>query len=131
MAFLGGLLGNILEPVLGIIDKTITDKDEREKIRAELMTQALSAESDLNKAAASVIQQEAASKHWLAANWRPLTALIFVGLIVARWLGYTAENMSEAEYLSVYGLVKIMIGGYVTSRGVEKVLPGVISALKK
>jgi hypothetical protein len=37
--------------------------------------------------------------------------------------------MTEAEYLSVYDLVKIMIGGYVVSRGAEKVIPVVMDKL--
>jgi len=55
-----------------------------------------------------------------------LTMLTFVALIVARWLGWTAPGMSEAEYLSLYDLMKIGLGGYVVGRTVEKVAPGLL-----
>ena len=87
--------------------------------------------ADIEKAAASIINTEAASKHWLAANWRPLTMIVFVGLIVARWLGYSAEGMSEAEYLEVYALIKIGLGGYVVGRSAEKIVPKIIDARRK
>lgn len=121
-----------LAPILGkVVGNLFPDPEEKARAQHEMTTQLLAHQSEIESAAASIIKTEAASKHWLAANWRPLTALVFVGLIVARWLGYTAPNMTEAEYLAVYDIIQIMIGGYVASRGVEKVAPGILSALKK
>lgn len=68
----------------------------------------------------SVIKAEASSEHWLAANWRPITMLTFTTMIVLRMLGFDAEAMSEAEYLKLWGLMELGLGGYVVSRGVEK-----------
>lgn len=70
----------------------------------------------------SIIQAEAKSEHWLTANWRPVTMLTFLLLIVSRWFGFENENMSEVEYLMAWELLKLGIGGYVASRGVEKVV---------
>ena len=56
--------------------------------------------------------------------------LVFVCLIVARWLGWTADNMSEAEYLELYDLMKIGLGGYVVGRSAEKIAPALIDKLK-
>ena len=82
-------------------------------------------------AQAGIIQAEAASQHWLAANWRPLLMLTFGGLIVARWFGWAAPNLSAAEYLKLWDIVELGIGGYVIGRSAEKIVPAVASALRK
>jgi len=128
-----------LLPVLGSIGSTIAknlfpdpeDELKRRKIEADFKAQLLAQSGEIEKAAAQIIATEAASSHWLAANWRPLTMMAFVALIVARWLGWTAPGMSEAEYLSVYDLIKIGLGGYVVGRSAEKILPGLIAGMKK
>jgi hypothetical protein len=110
-----------LLPMLGtVVDKVIPDKDAAEKAKNELASTVLQNSAQIEQAAASVVLAEAKSDNWLVSSWRPVTALIFVALIVARWLGYTAPGMTEQEYLEVYGIIKIMIGGYVVSRGAEK-----------
>ncbi len=50
---------------------------------------------------------------WLQRTWRPITMLVFVGLIVARWLGWSAPNLGEAEVLKLWDIVEIGLGGYV------------------
>ena len=113
MSFFGTLFGGGAAALAGSIgeagDKLFTSDEERMEWRAVKM-----------KMAADLITAEAKSEYWLAGNWRPITALTFVALIVSRWMGWAPAGMSEAEYLSVYELVKIMIGGYVLSRGAEK-----------
>lgn len=61
----------------------------------------------------------------------PLTMLGFVALIVARWLGWSAPNLAEAEALKLWDIVEIGLGGYVIGRSAEKVLPGIIESTKK
>jgi len=82
-------------------------------------------------AGSEVVKTEAASSHWLAANWRPITMLVFAGLIVARWFGWAAPNLSEAEYLKLWSIVEFGLGGYVVGRSVEKIAPSVAEALRK
>lgn len=121
----------VLAPILGkVVGNLFPDPEAKAKAESEVMQQLLKHQSEIESAAGEIVKQEAASAHWLAANWRPITMLIFVGLIVSRWLGFTAENMSEPEYLEVYGLIKIGLGGYVIGRSVEKIAPGVIGAIK-
>lgn len=124
------LLG-VLAPILGnVIDKVFPDTEKRDMAKIEIMGELQKQAGEIEKAAAGIINTEAASKHWLAANWRPLTMLTFVALIVARWLGWTADNMSEAEYLELYDLMKIGLGGYVIGRSAEKIAPSLIDKLK-
>jgi len=122
----------ILAPVVSkIVGNLFPDPTEKAKAEAEAMRQLLAAQSEIEQAAAKIIQTEAASAHWLAANWRPLTMLIFCGLIVARWFGWAAPNLSEAEYLKLWSIVEFGLGGYVVGRSVEKIAPSIAGALRK
>lgn len=117
------------------IDGLFTSDEERIKannalraLETDLVNKALSYEAALAASQAAVIQAEANGKSWLQRSWRPITMLVFVGLIVARWMGWAAPGMSEAEYLSIYELIKIGLGGYVLGRSAEKIAPGVMQA---
>ena len=108
----------------GLIDKFWPDANEAEKQKMTAFLATFTAQTD-------IIRTEAASQHWLAANWRPLLMLTFGGLIVARWFGLAAPNLSEAEYLALWDIVELGIGGYVVGRTVEKVAPSVVGALRR
>jgi len=123
-----GILGSIGGQIAKNLFPDPADETKRKEIETQFQSQIVANAAKIEEAAASIINTEAASKHWLAANWRPITMLVFVGLIVARWLGYSAEGMTEAEYLSVYDLVKIGLGGYVVGRSAEKIVPQIINA---
>lgn len=121
-----------LVPILGDVVKSLfPNPEEAAKAEAEAMRQLLAHQNSIEQAAASIIKTEAESQHWLAANWRPLLMLTFGGLIVARWFGYAAPNLSEAEYLKLWDIVELGIGGYVIGRSAEKIVPSVASVLKK
>ena len=121
-----------LLPVLGkVVGNLFPDPAEKAKAEAEVMRQLLASQSEIEQAASKIIQTEAASTHWLAANWRPLTMLVFVGLIVARWFGLAAPGLSEAEYIKLWSIVEFGLGGYVVGRSVEKIAPSIAQAIKK
>lgn len=121
-----------LLPVLGkVVGNLFPDPAEKAKAEAEVMRQLLAAQSEIEKAASEIIRTEAASEHWLAANWRPLTMLTFVVLIVARWFGWAAPNLSENEYIKLWSIVEFGLGGYVVGRSVEKIAPSIAQAIKR
>jgi len=121
-----------LAPIISqIVGSLFPDPTEKAKAEAEAMRQLLAHQSEIESAAAKIIQTEAASTHWLAANWRPLTMLVFVGLIVARWFGWAAPGLQEAEYLKLWSIVEFGLGGYVVGRSVEKVAPSIAAAMKR
>ena len=107
-----------------IIDKIWPDAGEAERQKMQMVLTVFMAQAD-------IVKTEAASSHWLAANWRPLLMLVFGGLIVARWFGWAAPNLSEAEYLKLWSIVEFGLGGYVVGRSVEKIAPSVAMALRK
>ena len=121
-----------LAPIIGqIVGSLFPDPTEKAKAEAEAMRQLLAHQGEIEAAAAKIIQTEAASTHWLAANWRPLTMITFTALIVARWMGWVAPNLSEAEYLKLWSIIEFGLGGYVVGRSVEKVAPSIATAMKR
>jgi len=122
----------ILAPMLGDVVKSLfPDKEAQQKAQNEITALLIQKQAEIENAAAQVVTAEASSKHWLAANWRPLLMLTFGGLIVARWFGWAAPNLSEAEYLALWDIVELGIGGYVIGRSAEKILPQVAAVVKK
>ena len=121
-----------LAPILGkVVGNLFPDPEQKAKAEAEMMKALLSHQAEIEGAAAKIIQTEAASQHWLAANWRPLTMIVFVCLIVARWFGWAAPNLSEAEYVKLWSIVEFGLGGYVVGRSVEKIAPSIADAMRK
>jgi hypothetical protein len=114
-----------------LINRLWPDQDKRDQAKIVLMEMAQKGELAELTGRAEIVKTEAASEHWLAANWRPLLMLTFGGLIVARWFGWAAPNLSEAEYLKLWSIVELGIGGYVIGRSAEKVLPTIAQVLKK
>lgn len=114
-----------------LIDRLWPDPAQRDQARLAMLEMAQKGELAEFTARAEIVKTEAASSHWLAANWRPLTMLTFAGLIVARWFGWAAPNLSEAEYLKLWSIVEFGLGGYVVGRSVEKIAPSVAEAIKR
>ena len=107
-----------------LIDKFWPDAGEAERQKVQTFLAVFMAQAD-------IVKTEAASSHWLAANWRPVLMLVFGALIVARWFGWAAPNLTEAEYLKLWSIVEFGLGGYVVGRSVEKIAPSIAGALKK
>jgi hypothetical protein len=108
----------------GLIDKFWPDANEADRQRLQQFLAVFTAQAD-------IIRAEAASEHWLAANWRPLLMLTFGALIVARWFGWAAPELSEAEYLKLWSIVEFGIGGYVVGRSAEKIAPAIAESIRK
>lgn len=113
-----------------IIDRLFPDQDKRDAARLALMELAQKGELQELATRGAIVQTEAASSRWLASSWRPLLMLTFGGLIVARWFGWAAPNLSEAEYLKLWDIVELGLGGYVIGRSAEKIVPAVVAAVK-
>jgi len=111
---LGSLLGKM-------VDKAVPDKDQAQKLKADLNTQLLQIDHAEFQAAAQIVMAEAQGDSWLQRSWRPILMLTFGALIVARWLGWAAPGLSETEYLALWEIVKIGLGGYVVGRSGEKI----------
>ena len=121
-----------IAPILGkVVGNLFPDPAEKAKAEQEVLVQLMQHQQQIENAAASIIQTEAASKHWLSANWRPITMLTFLALIVARWFGWAAPDLSETEYIKLWSIVEFGLGGYVVGRSVEKISGPLAEALKR
>lgn len=113
-----------------LIDRLWPDKAQADQARLALLELAQKGELQELTGRAEIVKAEAASEHWLAACWRPILMLTFGGLIVARWLGWSAPGISEAEVLQLWNIVELGLGGYVIGRSAEKIVPAAAAALK-
>ena len=119
-----------LDPVTAALDigKTVIDKiwpdageAERNKLQLTLAT---------FQAQAGIVLAEAQSGNWLTSGWRPITMLTFTALITARWFGWAAPNLDPSEYLKLWDIVQLGLGGYVIGRSGEKIASTVATVLK-
>lgn len=128
---LAALLPALL-PIFGDVFKRLfPDPAEAAKAQQEMTMALLANQAAVDSAAGEIIKAEAQSEHWLAACWRPILMLTFGALIVARWLGWSAPGISEAEVLKLWDIVQIGLGGYVIGRSVEKIVPQVAAAVRR
>lgn len=130
-----------LIPAIGnILNKIIPDPNERERIKAEMTKEMLNAEGEFYKAAGSIITAEAQGESWMQRNWRPITMLTFVFIIannyiIVPYVTWFSSMMFARGWVDsvvavptldipdgLWGLLQIGIGGYIGSRGVEKVV---------
>lgn len=110
-----------LIPIIGqLIDRVLPDKAASDKAKVELMKLAQEGDIEELKSLSSIITSESKSEHWLAATWRPMTMMVFLGMVVSWWFGYTPPNVTEAMVLELFGLLKLGIGGYIVGRSAEK-----------
>lgn len=116
------ILGGLLDMGNSLIKRWFPDPAEAESKQMEFIALIQSGKLKELEAAANVIMAEAKSESWLTRSWRPITMLVFVALVAAHWLGFTAPNISPDEIASLLDIVKIGLGGYVVSRGAEKAI---------
>jgi hypothetical protein len=103
------------------IDKAIPDKDEAERLKAQITLEAMKGANSELEGAVKIITAEAQGESWLQRNWRPLLMLWFAGLVGAHWLGFTPPNLPESVVLNLLDIVQVGVGGYVLGRSAEKV----------
>jgi hypothetical protein len=121
-----GLISSLLPVVSSVLDRVLPDTVEKDKVKAELQAQMLQHSSEIEKAAASVVVAEAKGESWLQRNWRPVTMMSFVVIIINNYiavpwlqtLGLPAVSLDIPP--DMWSLLQIGIGGYIVSRGAEK-----------
>lgn len=129
-------IGSIFKPAADLIDNLHTSDEEKmelqnkklelkkqiQEIQAKVTSEMMNYQSKLDNLQAEAIKAEASSSSWLARNWRPITMLTFVALIVGRWMGWidTANITKEVES-QLFDIIQIGLGGYVVGRSAEKI----------
>lgn len=128
------LISEIFKPAAELIDNLHTSEHEKLQQKAVLLqlqtdflVQGLEYEQEQLKQKAAIIMAETKSESWITRNWRPITMLTFLGLVVLDQTGMLAFRLAD----EAWSLLQIGLGGYVVGRSVEKVVPPTIDALKK
>lgn len=119
-------ISGIFKPVASLIDNITTSDEERLKLGNELAKiennvnmKLLDLEAEKLKAQSSIIVAEANAQSWMQRNWRPITMLTFLVLVVCDSFGILTFRLSE----SAWDLLKLGLGGYVVGRSAEKIIP--------
>ena len=127
-------LSNAIQPVTKLIDSLVTTDEEKSQLHNQLVKlentftgRVLEYESKIAQMKADIIMVEAKGESWLQRSWRPVTMLVYLCLIVAHYLNLLAFPVAE----EMWSLLKIGTGGYIISRGVEKIIPGIVNKIKK
>lgn len=130
-------IAGIFKPAADLIDNLHTSEEEKLQAKTAMMTVQLAAatkfmeyEKAILEAQQKIIQSEAAGASVLQRTWRPITMLVFLGLVVSFWLGYSPDRVSETLVLELFSLIKIGLGGYVIGRSAEKIIPQVAEVLR-
>ena len=121
---IGGVFTSIREAITG-------EKIKDPEAKLELLKEIHQAESKMMEAQAKTIVAEAQSEHFLVANWRPITMLVFVGLIAAHWMGWTAPGLTDTSLTLIFSTVQIGLGGYIGARTVDKGIDKLSAAWKE
>jgi hypothetical protein len=127
-------LSGLVQPVTKLIDDIHTSDEERLQVKSKLFemqtsmaSQVMDYEARLIEAKTKVITAEAQGASWMQRNWRPITMLVFLALVVADTFGLTEFRLAEEAWT----LLQIGLGGYVVGRSAEKIVPKVTEVMRK
>lgn len=124
-----GLFTSALDPVSRLIDSVHTSEPERLdarrkllEVQTELVSLASTYETELARSRSRIIESEAKGQGVLQRNWRPITMLTFLVLVVCDAFGWLPFRLAEQAWT----LLQIGLGGYVVGRSLEKVAPTIM-----
>lgn len=127
-------LSSIFKPAVELIDNLHTSDEEKLNIKAQMLTieaqaqaKIIAYEQQLMNQRAEVIQSEATGQSWLQRNWRPITMLTFLSLVVCDSFAWLPNPLAEEMWL----VIQIGLGGYVVGRSAEKIGIQSLKTLKK
>jgi hypothetical protein len=132
------IVAGIFKPISDVIDHVTVSGDQKADLQKAVINGQLQAaqstmdyEAKLLGARSDIILAEAKSGSWLASNWRPITMLTFLVLVVCDSFGWLPFRLAS----EAWSLLQLGLGGYVVGRSVEKtagpLVAAVVSAIKK
>lgn len=140
-ALLSGGVGGIFDGIKSIIGAFVVDPtaklaatEKLAELELDFRAKQLAAETEFATQQANVVIAEAKSDSWIARNWRPMTMLTFVFIIVWNYIivGTIGAFYSTVHTIAIpgdmWGLLKLGIGGYIGARTVEKIADKVAEA---
>lgn len=115
---------SVFAPAADLIDNIHTSDEEKmklqnvlAKIENDTTLKVIEYEGKLLQAQTSIITAEANSTSWIARNWRPITMLSFLVLVVLDSLSWLPNPLAKEAWT----MLQLGLGGYVAGRSAEKV----------
>jgi hypothetical protein len=134
MAGLMDFIGGIFKPAADLIDNMHTSTEEKmsmsnqlEKIQNAMTSKVLDLDAQLLASKTAIITAEANGQGILQRNWRPITMLTFLLLVVFDSFGWLTNRLAPEAWT----LLQLGLGGYVVGRSAEKITKPIIEAIKK
>lgn len=126
------IVAGIFKPIADVIEHIVPSGDARLQIQQKLLEAQISTaqqmmeyEKQLLDGQIKIITAEAQGASWMQRNWRPVTMLTFLVLVVCDAFGWLPFRLAGEAWT----LLQIGLGGYVAGRSLEKVAPAITSAI--
>lgn len=126
MSIVTKAIGAIIDPLFGVIDKSITDKDEAARLKQAIQSQLIDARGKELESRMQVVLAEAGGESWLQRNWRPILMLVIVAIVannylVAPYLGAMfGVGLTLPLPQSLWDLMTLGVGGYIAGQTAER-----------
>lgn len=127
------IIGAVFKPVSDVINHVTISGEDKAKVQQAVIDGTLAAgkaaadyEAQLLDSHTKLVQAEATGASALQRNWRPVTMLVFLALVVCDSFGWLANPLAP----QAWSLLQIGLGGYTVGRTVEKIVPSITSAIK-
>lgn len=138
MSIISDTIAGIFKPVSDVIDHVVMSGDDKAMLQKAILDSqikqanaSIDYENKLLDSKTSIVLAEAKSESWIAANWRPITMLTFLVLVVCDAFGWLPFRLAG----EAWSLLQLGLGGYVVGRSVEKtagpIVAAITTALKK
>ena len=117
-------ISNLFEPAVKLVDDLHTSDEERLQLQSqikavenELLAKVIDYENQLLQSKTAIITAESTGQSWIQRNWRPITMLTFLALVVLDSFGWLPNPLADEAWT----LLQIGLGGYVAGRSAEKI----------
>ncbi len=128
------IVSAIFKPITDIIDHVLPSGDAKIALQQKILesqmaaaSQVMDYEKQLLDSQTQLIKAEETGNSWLQRNWRPITMLVFLALVVGDALGWLHNRLAPEAWT----LLQIGLGGYTVGRTLEKVAPQITQAIAK
>ncbi len=119
------LISSVFEPAAKLIDELHTSEEERIDAKTRMLAsqtsltmKILDYEAQLMQMQSSIVLAEAQGKSWLQRNWRPITMISFLVLVIMDSFGLLPFRLAGEAWT----LLQIGLGGYIAGRSGEKIM---------
>jgi hypothetical protein len=124
------VIGKILSGVVGLVDEAVEDKDEANRIKADLTkvfeTADLSKFTAMIEGQTKILMGEIQGQSWMQRNWRPVLMLTIVAIVANNYILYPYLSLFTEKAVvldlpdKLYNLMTVGVGGYIVGRSAEK-----------